>query len=448
VLDKNKKYAVLGLARSGIAAAKKLRELGLCPFISELSAKPLDTETTEFLDDFPHELGLHSEKLFEYDSWIVSPGIPLDVPIIKEGKKRGIEMISEIEFGYRIKAKDSKIIAVTGSNGKSTTVSLVHHILKNMGKSTILAGNIGAAFSSFPIEKSGIDYIILEISSFQLDLISSFKPEVAALLNITPDHLNRYEGFDDYAFSKTSIFKYQSESGFGIINKDCAETLKHLCAKPGKMLSFSLADSTADAFVSGRSVQIGQDSFDLEKLLIKGPHNHQNLMAALLIIKALGLELQQAYEAALTFPSLAHRLEYVTTINGISFYNDSKATNTDSVRCALKSFERPIRLILGGSDKGEDFSLLTDELKEHTAKIYITGDTIPQMREAWQGKLPMTIEEDFAQSVRRAFEDAQHGESVVLSPACASFDRFSSFEERGDYFKKIVWELKSEKEQI
>ncbi|MFW5628215.1 MAG: UDP-N-acetylmuramoyl-L-alanine--D-glutamate ligase [Candidatus Cloacimonadaceae bacterium] len=448
MLDKNKKYAILGLARSGIAAAKKLHELGLCPFISELSAKPLDAETAEFLAGFPHELGVHSEKLFEYDCWIVSPGIPLDVPIIKEGKRRGIELISEIEFGYRIKAEDSKIIAVTGSNGKSTTVSLVHHILKNMGKSSILAGNIGAAFSSFPIQKPGINYIILEISSFQLDLINSFKPEVAALLNITPDHLNRYDGFDDYALSKTSIFKYQSESDFGIINKDCVETLKHLGTKPGNMLSFSIDDSAADAFIKDRKVQIGQDSFGLDKLLIKGPHNHQNLMAALLIIKALGLELQQAYEAALTFPSLVHRLEYVTTINGISFYNDSKATNTDSVRCALKSFERPIRLILGGSDKGEDFSLLTDELKEHTAKIYITGDTIPQMREAWQGKLPMTIEEDFAQSVRRAFEDAQHGESVVLSPACASFDRFSSFEERGDYFKKIVWELKSEKEQI
>jgi len=448
VIDKKKKYAILGLARSGIAAAKKLSSMGLCPFISDLNDKSFDEETAAFLADYPHELGVHSEKLFEYDCWIVSPGIPLDVPIIKEGKKRGIELISEIEFGYRIKAEDSKIIAVTGSNGKSTTVSLVHHILKSMGKSSILAGNIGAAFCSFPIEKPGTEYIILEISSFQLDLISSFKPDVATLLNITPDHLNRYESFDDYAFSKTSIFKYQTEQDFGIINKDCAETLKHLREKPGKMLSFSMDDPAADAFIKDKRLQIGDYSFDLNELLIRGPHNHQNLMAAMLIIKALGLDLQQAYEAALNFPSLPHRLEYVTTINGISFYNDSKATNTDSVRCALRSFERPIRLILGGSDKGEDFDLLTDELKEHTVKIYVTGDTIPQMRQAWLGKLPMTIDEDFEHCVRLAFAEADHGESVVLSPACASFDHFKNFEHRGEYFKQIVWELKREKEQI
>lgn len=448
MIDLSRKYAILGLARSGIAAAMKLRDLGVMPFISDLSTQPLSAEQMEALKGFEYELGRHSDKLFEYDTWIISPGIPLNVPIITEGKKRGIKMISEIEFGYRIKAEDSKIIAVTGSNGKSTTVSLIHHILSKLGKKCILAGNIGAAFSHFAIEKPGIEYIILEVSSFQLDLISTFKPDVAVLLNITPDHLNRYAGFDEYAVSKTGIFRHQSDKDVAIINKDCPAIQEHLGKPKSKLLQFSVQDMGADAFLDGKCAVIHGKRYALDELLIKGPHNHQNLMAAMLVIDSLGLDLDLTYDAAKSFSSLPHRLEYVESIAGVSFYNDSKATNTDSVRCALMSFERPIRLILGGSDKGEDFSLLTDDLKKHAAKLYLTGDTAEKMRAVWEGILPLRVESDFGSAIRAAFEEAEMGESVVLSPACASFDNFKNFEERGERFKTIVREIKHEKEKL
>ncbi|MDD4309945.1 MAG: Mur ligase family protein, partial [Candidatus Cloacimonetes bacterium] len=199
MFDSSKYYGILGMARSGIAAAYKIKELGGKAFLSELQWKDKIPSATQLMQDFPCEFGGHTNKLLSCDCLIISPGIPLDVPILVRAREKGIELISEIEFGFRIKAADSKIIAVTGSNGKSTTASLIHHILIKLGYSSILAGNIGDAFCGYPIHEPGFEFIVLEISSFQLDLISSFKPDVAVLLNITPDHMNRYNSFDDYA---------------------------------------------------------------------------------------------------------------------------------------------------------------------------------------------------------------------------------------------------------
>ncbi|MDD3534987.1 MAG: UDP-N-acetylmuramoyl-L-alanine--D-glutamate ligase [Candidatus Cloacimonetes bacterium] len=441
--DTSLKYAILGIARSGIAAAYKIKELGGDVFLSD--SVPVDrvANSAELVQDFECEFGGHSKRLFDCACWIVSPGIPLDIEILNKARAKGIELISEIEFGYRIKAPDSRIIAVTGSNGKSTTASLIHHLLQSLGKNSILAGNIGAAFCSFPIHLPGIEYIVLEISSFQLDLIQSFAPQVAILLNLSPDHLNRYPSYEAYCLSKMRIFENQSAADYAIYFRDSEQTLKLLPDLAAQQLCFSMDNPLADAYLKGKEIIIGQERLNTDKLIIKGPHNYQNLIAALLAIKAIGGNLKKAVDACYTFKGLSHRLEYVDTIRGVKFYNDSKATNCDSVKSALNSFEVPIRIIMGGSDKGEDFGQLTPLLKQKAQKVYITGATLSRMQEAWEGKLDLALEPDFDAAVKLAFAEALPGESIVLSPACASFDRFQNFEERGEYFKDLVRELKA-----
>ena len=220
MFNPNTSYAILGLARSGIAVAYKIKELGGTAYLSDIKTEEQIEYAEKLKQDFECEFGGHTNKLFQFEQWIVSPGIPLNLPIIQKAKQLGIPLICDIEFGYQIKSPDSKIIAVTGSNGKSTTVSLIQHILQHMGYNSILAGNIGNALTSYPIEKPGIDFIVLELSSFQLDLIDTFKPDVAVLLNITPDHLDRYDSFQTYIDSKFRIFINQNQEDFAVICLD------------------------------------------------------------------------------------------------------------------------------------------------------------------------------------------------------------------------------------
>lgn len=450
MFDTNVSYAVLGLARSGIAAAHKIRELGETAFLSDMQPMEKIDGAAELQRDFDCEFGGHSQRLFQHQIWVVSPGIPLDLPLLVQAKERGIELISEIELGFRVKAEDSKIIAVTGSNGKSTTVSLIHHILQELGYKSILAGNIGSAFCSWHIEKPGLDFIVLEISSFQLDLIQSFKPEVAALLNVSPDHLNRYASFEVYTDSKFRIFENQASDDSAVLYIDSQPIVENLNKINSKLLRYSLQKKApnCEAWLDGSNICVaGEYSLPISELLIRGPHNHANVMAALLAVKPLVPSLEPALEAAKSFKSLSHRLEFVAEIQGVSFYNDSKATNTDSVKSALNSFDSPIRVIMGGSDKGEDYSLLTQILKKRAQKLYLTGDSSEKMRQAWQNKIELEVIDGFADAVQAAFRDSNAGDVVLLSPACASFDRFKNYEERGDVFRQIVWEIRKKHEK-
>ncbi len=450
MFDVNKKYGVLGMARSGIAAAYQIKELGGSVLLSELGWKDKIPQAAELIKDFNCEFGGHTDKLLNCDCLIVSPGIPLTVPIIQSAKAKGIELISEIEFGFRIKHPDSKIIAVTGSNGKSTTASLINHILEKMEQKVILAGNIGDAFCSYPITKPGIDFIVLEISSFQLDLISSFKPDVAVLLNITPDHMNRYDSFDDYAASKANIFKYQNNNDAAVLFLDSSEVMRRTLNLKAHKYYFSLKDCQPKAYacLENKFIRFGlSTSVSIYDLGIKGPNNYANAMAAMLAVHALIPNAERIGEAVKGFKPLPHRLEFVGSVKGVSFYNDSKATNTDAVRSALFSFDRPIRIILGGSDKGEDFGVLTEDMQKQACKAYLTGDTQDQMRQAWLGKLPLVCIADFETCVKTAFEDSMVGDIIVLSPACASFDHFQNFEHRGEVFKQIVLDLMTEYEK-
>ncbi len=448
----DKKYGVLGLARSGIAAAYKIKELGGHAFLSEVKNKE-DVPTYKQLEnDFDCEFGGHTKRLLECDEWIVSPGIPLNSSVIEMGRNHKIHMISEIEFGFQIKSSDSKLIAVTGSNGKSTTASLIAHIIKESGHNCILGGNIGDSFCSFPIEKPGIDYIILEVSSFQLDLIDTFKPNIALLLNITPDHLNRYASFLDYAKSKVSIFKNQTEKDLAILNADdqlSGRLADSIYAQKCYFSADEKRSAKTDVWLDYPLIRFSNcaNTYNVNEMQIRGPHNHQNAMAATLACRSAGISIPDIFEGLRSYKALKHRLQFIDKVNGIDFYNDSKATNTDSVKYALLSFEKPIRIIMGGSDKNEDFDVLTDLLKQKARAVYITGATTTKMLETWKNKLDVVAIDDFEQCIRQAFEDSSDGDVIVLSPACASYDRFKNFEERGDTFIEIVYRIAAEYEK-
>lgn len=437
----NRKYGILGMARSGIAAASKVNQLGGKAFLSEFKPESEITNSKNIKETFQCEFGGHTKKILDNDVLILSPGIPRSIPILQDAMKNNIEIISEIEFGFRIKHPESKVIAITGSNGKSTTVSLIHHILRSAGYNSILAGNIGTAFSSYPIEKDNIDFIVLELSSFQLELIDTFRADVAAILNITPDHLNRYKNFEDYAETKFNIFNNQNPNNLAILNMS-DEPSTQFSNEINSTLKFFSLNTKSDIYFNGKSILCDRKEFSVKHASIRGPHNIANIMCAILAVSPFNIEEKIIQRALETFSPLAHRMEFVKEIHGVKFYNDSKATNTDSVKYALQSFKKPIRIILGGAGKGEDYSVLIPYLKQNAKKIYLTGDTINEMEKVFSETLEIVTDKDFKSIIEIAFSESEEGDIVVLSPACTSYDRFNNFEERGNTFKKIVHGLR------
>ena len=439
-MDANIRYTVIGLARSGIAAARKIQSLGGEVFISEYNPADAHPQWNVLQTEFAIEFGGHTQRALQCDCIIVSPGVPPNTPILREAASRGIEIISEIEFGYRIKSPASKIIAVTGSNGKSTTVSLIHHLLLQAGMRSVLGGNIGTAFTAHPIEEPGLDVIVLELSSFQLERVPSFRPDVAVLLNITPDHLNRYPDFDAYAQTKFNIFAHQKPTDVAIINGDDPVIKRFASNIPIATTAFS-TESAAPCCYQDGVIRCGDRFFDASRATIRGKHNHANIMAALLAVQPFGIPQKILQKGLETFTPLPHRLEYVRTIDNVEFYNDSKATNTDSVKYALQAFNQPIRIILGGAGKGEDYRILNPLLKKYAKKIYLTGATAKEMETAFRGTAEIALIPNFAECIQTAWHEATPGDKVVLSPACTSYDAFANFEERGNRFKEIVQAL-------
>ncbi|MDP8210348.1 MAG: UDP-N-acetylmuramoyl-L-alanine--D-glutamate ligase [Candidatus Stygibacter australis] len=444
MIIKDKKFAVVGMARSGIAAARKISELGGNVFLSD--NKPVDKipNAEELSRLYDCEFGGHSEKLLAVDCIIVSPGVPLSLPILQKARDQRIELISEIEFGYRVKSSDSRIICCTGSNGKSTTVSLIYHLLAGCGFKTVLGGNIGTPFTAFPIEKPGIDFIVLELSSFQLELIDEFKADAAIILNITPDHLDRYQSFEHYAETKFNIFHNQTENDLAIINLDDPIIQKMSDKIMATKKLFSLRNKT-DGWKSGKKLRIGDTEYNITDLSIAGPHNEMNCLASLLAIeKYTKGKNAKIIKALKTFHSLPHRLEFIQSVNGIRFFNDSKATNTDAVKYALLSFTENVHIILGGSDKGEDFSILIPYLKPKNIHIYLIGATRKRMEAVFKGQINFLKCENMEDAVRMAYSKAIPGDIILLSPACASYDAFKNYIHRGETFCKIVQDIADE----
>lgn len=442
---KGKRYTVVGAARSGIAAAEFLMRYGAEVVISDMKKETEIPEAAEKLKKLGVnlDLGGHTEKYFlETDVIVLSPGVPYSNPVIRRAIDAKKKIISEIELAYR--HTDAQVIGITGSNGKTTTTALTGAILNEAGLKSVTCGNIGNSFIGELLKNPDREFFVIELSSFQLETIETFNPKAAAILNITPDHLDRYFGIEDYAAAKLRIFLNQSAKEIAVLNYDdpFLNTLDKTIHS--KTLFFSMKNEVQNGlFLKGKDIIFSDEGHQElfcspDLLILKGKHNIENFMAAALLAIAVGIGKEIILKAASEFKPVEHRLEFVREINGVSFYNDSKATNVDATIKALESFEKGLILILGGKDKGSDYTVLKSLLSEKVEYLIITGDASEKIASQLGEEIPHIIEKKFDDAVNTAIEMAEPGNIVLLAPACASFDQFKNFEERGRRFKDIV----------
>ncbi|WP_337872331.1 UDP-N-acetylmuramoyl-L-alanine--D-glutamate ligase [Ignavibacterium sp.] len=439
------KISIIGAARSGIGAAKLAVKFGAIPFVTDSSSEEKLKGSIELLKNLniDFEIGQHSSRVYECDLMVVSPGVPSDAEVIKIALSKNIKVISEIEFASWF--CKGTIIGITGTNGKTTTTSLCGYLFNECKVKTYTAGNIGLAFSEIADQVNENEFVSLEISSFQLDLIDKFAPKVAMILNITPDHLNRYENsLEKYALSKQRIYKNQTENDFLILGADSDILTKHLLEHKSKTFWFSMKEKISNGcWIKNDKVVYSTDneekfSCNISDIFIRGEHNIQNAMAVIIAAKIFDFDNEKILNALRSFKGVEHRLEFVKEIEGIKFINDSKATNIDSVIVALKSFDEPIFLILGGLDKGNDYSTIEDLVIQKVKKIYAIGSSAEKIFNYFHNKVKTEIRKDLEEVVASALSEARAGDVVLLSPACASFDMFENYEHRGKVFKEIV----------
>ncbi|MBP6144834.1 MAG: UDP-N-acetylmuramoyl-L-alanine--D-glutamate ligase [Sediminibacterium sp.] len=443
------KIVILGAGESGVGTALLAKQKGYDVFVSDASAiKPVFKAELE-ANAIPFESGSHDvERILTADEVMKSPGIPEKNELVKQIRAKGIPVISEIEFGYRYKG-DSKIVAITGSNGKTTTTSLLFHICKVAEQDVAIVGNIGFSFARQVAVDPKALYVI-EVSSFQLDDIQSFRPDIAILLNITEDHLDRYNyQFENYIKSKLRIIENQTEKDCFIYCIDDEVIVKQLeqLTTPTNLLPFSMKQELKKgAYIKNDQmmlkIQEERVTMSIYDFALKGKHNAYNTMAASIAATTLGIRKEKIREAVSNFHSLEHRMEFVATVKGVDFINDSKATNVNSTWYALESMQKPTILILGGVDKGNDYELVADLVKEKVKAIICMGTDNSKLMEFFKDKVDQIVEVDSAkQAVNASFKLAEKGDVVLLSPACASFDLFKNYEDRGCQFKESVKEL-------
>jgi UDP-N-acetylmuramoylalanine--D-glutamate ligase len=445
---RNKKVLVVGMAKTGLAAAQLLLKAGAKVVVADSNSdKPIVKENAEKLKQMgvTIELGAHTPNTFlNADLIVVSPGVPHTIPPIINAIQNSIPVIGETELAYRV--IDIPIIAITGTNGKTTTTELIGDMLKHSGKRVFVGGNIGTPFSELFLSNQVYDIAVLEISSFQLDTIDTFCSNVAILLNITEDHLNRYTDMAQYAESKFKIFMNQQSDHKAILNG-----LDHYCNDnfskiPGKIYWLD-GDHPQAVYCNKNVIQTpNHSSFDITRSPLTGHHNRQNIAAAILASQFMGGTDDGIQASINTFKGLPHRLEYVDTINGISFYNDSKATNVDASLKALNCFNSPVHLILGGLDKGGDYSRLVPMLKQTVRECILIGQArtiIEKTLKSFKSinHIPIHFSETLEDAVKQAYTRAHVDETILLSPACASFDMFDSYNHRGEIFKQTVYAL-------
>ncbi|UCB53095.1 MAG: UDP-N-acetylmuramoyl-L-alanine--D-glutamate ligase [Candidatus Zixiibacteriota bacterium] len=443
-----KRISVLGMARSGLACARLLKRTGAEVFVSDVEPQESFSDQTNQLKalgiDF--ETGGHTSKVVRGKDFIVlSPGVPLDIPILKQAQDLGIPALSEIEVAFWL--TDSKIIGITGSNGKTTTVTLVGEMLKQDQRECRVGGNIGIPFSDVVEKVSPDGLLVLELSSFQLERIEEFKPYVSSVLNITPDHLDRHPDLESYMEAKLRILENQTENDFAVLNSDDENSLK--LAKQGECVKvFFSARSELEQGTFLRKGQLlsrwkgaEEEIIDTSEIGIKGPHNLSNALAACAICVILEVAPESIRKALKDFKGVEHRLEHVAAISGVSFVNDSKATNVESVWYALQSVSSPIILIAGGRDKGGDFSRLRDLVRENVKTIVLIGEAKEKIKNALGNLIPSHYSDSLEEAVTLSLGKASGGDTVLLSPGCASFDMFTDYQHRGEVFKSSVRSL-------
>jgi UDP-N-acetylmuramoylalanine--D-glutamate ligase len=443
------KLIILGGGESGVGAAILGKKVGYDVFLSD-GGKLKDSYRKELNDHgIEFEEGQHSEqKILSADEVMKSPGIPEKNDMVKQIRKKGIPVISEIELAYRFKG-NSKIVAITGSNGKSTTTALTYHICKTAGLDCALVGNIGISFAK-QVALDPKELYVVEVSSFQLDDIKTFRPDIAMLLNITEDHLDRYEyKFENYINSKFRIIENQTDSDYFIYCEDDEVIMQKLplLTIHTNPLPFSMKHEVKKGgYIKGDQmmlrIQEERVSMSIYDFALKGKHNNYNTMAAGIAAATLGIRKEKIREAVKNFHSLEHRMEFVAMVRGVEFINDSKATNVNSTWFALESMNKPTVLILGGTDKGNDYGLIAELVKEKVKAIVCMGVDNKKIIEAFKDIVPVIVETDSAKkAVNASFKLSAKGDVVLLSPACASFDLFKNYEDRGRQFKDAVKEL-------
>ena len=452
---KGKRVLVVGLGKSGVASAQFLHERGARVTASEAKAEDdLRADIRTLLDlGIAVETGGHGERTFrQQDLIVVSPGVPTNVPQLAQARAMGILVIGEIELASRF--LKGHIVAITGSNGKTTTTVLAGDVIAWGGYESQVGGNIGTPAISLVPESTDDTYNVLEVSSFQLETIETFHPEIAVVLNVTPDHLDRHGSFDAYLAAKKRIFDNQTAGDYVVLNADDAQAARMAQGIQSQLRWFSRKKEVDQgAFVRDGRIFHRDGSGEHEiipasEISLQGAHNLENVLAAVCVGMIIPCEPHRIRAAVKEFKAVEHRLEYVTSINGVQFYNDSKATNVDATIKALESFPGNIHIILGGKDKGSPYTILNDLLKERAKRVYTIGAAAPKIEREIAGAADIVHAETLDVAVRRAFESASPGDIVLLAPACASFDQFESYEHRGRVFKELVQALAEKKQAI
>ena len=446
---KQERIAILGAGESGVGAAMLAKKHGFDVFVSDFGA--IESQYVQKLT----ALGISFEQqqhtaveILGAVEVIKSPGIPDNAPIVREVKRLGIPVISEIEFAKRYTT--AKTVCITGSNGKTTTTMLTYHILKRAGLNVGLAGNIGNSFAA-QVASADFDWYVLELSSFMLDDMYSFKADIAVLLNITPDHLDRYDyKLENYAASKMKIIQNQTDADFFIYCADDEEIVKAMAQSQNstRKFPFSIREKVEEgAYLENNNIYINTNLNDpltmsITELALQGKHNIYNSMASGIVAKVLDIRNTTIRESMGDFKNIAHRLEHVAKISGVEYINDSKATNVNSTWYALESVNPGVVLIMGGVDKGNDYNMLKDMVRQKVKAIVCLGKDNKRIHEAFEEDVEIIVNTFSAhEAVQVAYHLAKKGDTVLLSPACASFDLFKNYEDRGDQFKTAVKEL-------
>jgi UDP-N-acetylmuramoylalanine--D-glutamate ligase len=441
-----KKVLVVGLARTGVALAHFLSQAGARVTVTDMAQAQELAAMRQLIQNLPveEELGVpRPHDVRGFDLILPSPGVPPELPWLEKARQHGIPVWGELELASHFLTRP--VIAVSGTNGKTTTTTLVGKFLAASGMQALVGGNIGTPLVSLLEKQQQADYLVLEISSFQLDTAPHFHPQSAALLNITPDHLDRYPDYAAYVASKASLFAAMTATETKVLNYD-DPLVRPLGQSLGSVLYFSSSEPLIEgACLAGEVIKVRlpgalvQD-FPLDEIRLKGAHNLENIMAGLLLSLAAGAQPAACREVLASFAGLPHRLEWVATQAGVDFYDDSKGTNVGAVARSLASFDRPIVLIAGGRDKDSDFSLLNDLIRQRVKALVLVGETRERLARVWEGLAPAYLATDMDEAVARAAGLAEPGEVVLLSPACASFDMFRDYAHRGETFQKAVKE--------
>jgi UDP-N-acetylmuramoylalanine--D-glutamate ligase len=440
-----KRCVVVGMAATGMAAAEFLRRQGAAVIVSEQKSEREMGPSLKKIRSLGAEveLGGHTARaLLSGDMIVLSPGVDPHIPPLEAAREQGIPIISEVELASWF--LDAPLIAITGTNGKSTTTALIGHILAAWGKRVFVGGNIGTPLTEYLLHRKKADYIVAEISSFQLEAIISFRPWIALLLNLGEDHLTRHPTLASYAAAKARIFLNQGPEDWAIINADDTAVKPLIPRIKAQVITFSRErDRREGAWLEYRDTVVykkgdREERFALARVRIKGMHNRENIMAAVAAARICAVPHQIVQTALDAFPGLEHRLELVGEWNGVSVYNDSKATNVASAVTALESLVAPVILLAGGRDKGGDYGPLKKIIEERVKAVILMGEAKDRMQQALQGSVPLHLVEGMQEGVQVAWRLAREGDTILLAPACSSFDMFANFEERGRAFKEIV----------